>query len=106
MTVRKYRNTPTVLDGIRFDSKAEATRWAQLLLMQRGGLITDLRRQVTFPITWNGLKICSYIADFVYTDAETVDERIEDVKGVPTPEYRIKAKMMAAMGNPVIEVRA
>lgn len=37
---------------------------------------------------------CEYVADFVYgktADGKTV---VEDVKGFPTPEYRIKKKLM------------
>jgi hypothetical protein len=33
----KYRATPIILDGIRFDSKREAKRWAELQLLQRAG---------------------------------------------------------------------
>lgn len=103
---RKYRNTPITVDGIRFDSQAEARRWQQLKLLERAGVILELQRQITFPIAWNGIKICSYRADFVYREIATGETVIEDVKGVLTPEYRIKAKLMAAQGMPVTEVRA
>jgi hypothetical protein len=103
---RKYRNTPVTIDGIRFDSKAEAKRWAELRLLERAGVILDLQRQVSFPITFGGVKITTYRADFVYREAETGETAIEDVKGVRTPEYRIKAKLMAAQGMPIREVAA
>lgn len=103
---RKYRNTPVTVDGIRFDSQAEARRWQQLKLLERAGVIMELQRQITFPIAWNGIKICSYRADFVYREIATGETVIEDVKGVLTHEYRIKAKLMAAQGMPVTEVRA
>jgi hypothetical protein len=106
MKPRKYRNQPITIDGLRFDSQAEARRWQQLKLLERAGVILELQRQVTFPIAWNGIKICDYRADFVYREAATGEQVIEDVKGVLTPEYRIKAKLMAAQGLPVTEVRA
>jgi hypothetical protein len=102
---RKYRNNPVVIDGIRFDSQAEARRWAELKLLERAGVINALQRQVTFPIVWNGTKICSYRADFVYNDHVSGKQIREDVKGMITPEYRIKAKLMAAQGMPITEVR-
>jgi hypothetical protein len=55
---------------------------------------------------WGAVKICSYRADFVYLETATGEQVIEDVKGMITPEYRIKAKLMAAQGLPVTEVRA
>lgn len=103
---RKYRNNPLTVDGIRFDSQAEARRWQQLKLLERAGVIMELQRQITFPIAWNGVKICSYRADFVYREIATGEQIIEDVKGALTPVYRIKAKLMAAQGMPVTEVRA
>ena len=106
MKPRKYRNQPITIDGLRFDSQAEARRWQQLKLLERAGVILELQRQVTFPIAWNGIKICSYRADFVYRETATGEQVIEDVKGMLTPEYRIKAKLMAAQGLPIREAKA
>jgi hypothetical protein len=106
MKPRKYRNQPITIDGLRFDSQAEARRWQQLKLLERAGVIIELQRQVTFPIMWGAVKICSYRADFVYLETATGEQVIEDFKGFLTPEYRIKAKLMAAQGLPVTEVRA
>ena len=91
---RKYRNEPTVVDGIRFDSKREAARWGELRMLERGGAISDLKRQVTFPLEVNGVKLGSYRADFTYREhGELV---VEDSKGFRTPEYRQKARLMRA----------
>ena len=49
-----------------FPSKAEANRYAQLRLMEKGGVINNLRLQPIFPIKFNGIKICEYRADFQY----------------------------------------
>jgi hypothetical protein len=92
--VSKYHATKTVIDSIAFASKREAARYTELKLMQRAGLISDLRRQVKYELIpkQQGERAVSYIADFVYTeDGKTV---VEDVKGVRTPVYKIKKKLM------------
>jgi hypothetical protein len=62
----KYGNVKTEVDGVLFDSKAEAERYGELKLMERNGEITDLQLQVRYPIEYNGALICTYVADFVY----------------------------------------
>jgi hypothetical protein len=92
--VSKYHAKKTVVDGIIFQSRKEAKRYQELKLMQRAGLISDLRRQVKYELIpkQQGERAVSYIADFVYTeDGKTV---VEDVKGVRTPVYKIKKKLM------------
>lgn len=83
------------------DSRKEHRRANELRLMQRAGLITNLREQVSYELipTQRGAdgkvleRACDYIADFVYTDKDgkTV---VEDTKGVKTKEYIIKRKLM------------
>ena len=46
----KYGNHKVVVDGIAFDSKAEAARWQVLTYMQRAGHISELRRQVRYEL--------------------------------------------------------
>jgi len=94
--MRKYKNTPTVLDGIRFDSKKEAERYAELKLLERGGIIKDLRTQVRFeliPKNKNGRAVY-YVCDFTYTENGVLV--VEDVKSQPTktPVYRLKKRLM------------
>jgi hypothetical protein len=86
-------------------SKKEHYRAAQLNLMQRAGLISDLREQVSYqliPPQYEHIegrkpklieRACSYIADFVYTDNDG-NTIVEDTKGFRTPEYIIKRKLM------------
>lgn len=100
----KYRNKKTVVDGIKFDSQREATRYSVLKIMQAAGVISDLRLQVPYVITVNGLKICKYVADFVYIDKGR--EVVEDVKGMKTPTYNLKKKLMKAVhGIEIQEVK-
>ena len=98
-----------------YDSKREARRASDLRAMQDAGEISDLQEQVVFeliPSQWmcvetvgkKGQKIkpqrkcveraCSYVADFVYRDKETGRLVVEDAKGVRTPDYVIKRKLM------------
>lgn len=90
----KYRAIRTEVDGIVFHSKKEAARYGELKILQRAGAITDLRLQVPYLFELNDVKICKYVADFVYKEGRR--EIVEDTKGKITREYRIKKKMMLA----------
>lgn len=94
---RKYRNVKTVVDGITFDSKREAKRYGELMLLLRAGLIRDLTLQKRYSLLVNGELICAYVADFDYYDAKAGRWVTEDAKGVRTPEYLIKKKLMKAV---------
>ena len=91
----KYNNTKIRVDGRLFDSKAEAARWQELQLLERAGEITELERQVEYELIpkQKGERAVKYIADFRYIDHEgkTV---VEDTKGVKTPVYILKRKLM------------
>lgn len=90
--MNKYRNTPTVIDGIRFPSKAEGRRYQELRMLELGKQIRDLKRQVTFALYGkNGSPICSYRADFTYWEGDKYV--VEDRKGFETPEFKLKAKL-------------
>jgi hypothetical protein len=94
----KYRNKKTVVDGITFDSVKEANRYAELVLLERSGVIQNLRRQVRFPLSVNGQLICTYVADAVYI--ENGHEIVEDTKSPVTrklPVYRLKYKLLKAL---------
>lgn len=103
---RKYRNTPTVIDGVRFDSAGEADRWGELRLLQAGGAIRDLRRQVAHPLFVNGVLVCTLRADFEYVETASGRVVTEDFKGVRTKDWTIKAKLFRALtGREVLETR-
>ena len=86
-------------NGMIFGSGAELARWQQLLLLEKAGAIRDLRRQVPFDLVVNGLLICRYVADAVYTDVLPEGARtvVEDTKGYRTEMYRMKKKLMRAV---------
>jgi len=92
----KYAAIPTVVDGIRFASKREAKRYSELLLLLRAGNIVELELQPKFPCVVNGEKVCDYIADFAYLGPDGV-RVVEDAKGVKTPVYRLKKKLVESL---------
>lgn len=96
----KYNSKKTVVGGHKFDSKKEARRYQELLLLEKAGEIKNLSRQVKFVLIpsqrdENGKVVereCSYKADFTYE--EGIKTVVEDVKGYRTKEYIIKRKLM------------
>lgn len=120
----KYKNRKVVIDGIVFDSKKEANRYQELLLLEKAGAIQNLQRQVKFVLipaqreadtigkrggVIKGKVIereVSYIADFVYKkDRRTI---VEDVKSPITrkePLFVVKRKLMLHVhGIRIIEI--
>lgn len=104
----KYGNRKTDYGGLTFDSKAESRRYQDLMMMERMGLIHDLRRQVPFTLIpagrWSdGRKYGKtvYKADFTYIEDGNLI--VEDVKGYRTEVYRLKRKLMKDRFN--IEIR-
>ena len=98
----KYGNKKTVVDGIKFDSKWESQRYLYLKSLEKADRVKNLELQPKFIISVNGQKICTYIADFKYDreDKDGVWEHvIEDAKGVETPEFKLKKKLMKAVHN-------
>lgn len=95
--MRKYKNIPTEVDGIKFASKAEARRYADLKLLERAGEICFLKLQPRYPLTVEGLHVCTYVGDFEYVETKTGRVVTEDKKGVKTPAFVIKAKLFHAL---------
>lgn len=93
----KYRNVKTVVDGHTFASKAEARRYSELRLLEKAGEISGLELQPRYPIVVNGFKICTYVGDFRYFDRASKTLITEDCKGMRTPIYRLKKKLVRAM---------
>jgi len=105
----KYHNIKTELDGYTFDSKKEARRYQDLVLLEKAGEIRDLIvKPEPYSFDYQGVHICKYHPDFQYRENTKKRDMsylvVEDVKGGPrTPVYRIKAKLMMAFYN--IKVR-
>lgn len=86
-----------------YASVKEHRRADELRVMERAGRIKGLREQVSYELlppqrdAGSGTLLerpVRYIADFVYEDTQTGATVVEDTKGVRTPEYIIKRKLM------------
>ena len=97
----KYHNRKINVDGMTFDSKKEFQRYQELKMLEKAGLINDLKRQVPFQLipsqAENGRVVeraVKYIADFTYY--ENGELVVEDVKApaTRTDVYKIKRKLM------------
>lgn len=99
--MNKYHNKKTTLDGVVFDSRAEARRWAELQILEKAGKISGLIQQPEYTLqdgfTHDGKKELpiKYRGDFEYKD-HTGQIITEDVKGFKTEVFRIKRKLFLA----------
>ncbi len=95
----KYKNKKTTIDGLIFASKLEAKRYTELKLLEKQGIITNLKLQPSYDIIPSFKKNnktyrkSTYKADFSYYDNETNREVVEDTKGFKTPVYMLKKKL-------------
>ncbi len=95
----KYGAKRAEVRGIAFPSKMQAARYSDLLLMQKGGAIADLKREVRFALQpsfeYRGkhVRAIEYVADFVYRDKATGFTVVEEVKGFETEGWKLKKKM-------------
>jgi hypothetical protein len=96
----KYGAKKTLVDGTWFDSKAEAKRYKELMLLKRARVVTEVELQPSYVLmpgfrhkaTGKRVQPITYKADFLVTYADGHQE-IEDVKGVRTPVYLLKKKL-------------
>lgn len=91
----KYGNIAVEIDGIRFASKREGNRYAELKLLAKAGEIRGLTLQPKFECWINGFKVLTYFADFEYWD-NNGKRFVEDAKGIRTPVYKLKKKIIEA----------
>lgn len=101
MTASKYKAKPTTIGGIKFASKAEASRYLFLLALEKAGKIDNLMMQPKFIIMekfhYHGkcIRAIHYVADFQYK--EKGKWIVEDVKGMKTPVYELKLKLFLSL---------
>lgn len=98
--VHKYHAQPVTIDGVRFASKAEGRRYAELKLLEKAGEIEGLELQPKFPLIVRGVNVGTYIADFRYRIVKGMSQSltvVEDTKGVRTPVFILKKKLVRAL---------
>ena len=100
----KYGNVWTEVEGKKFQSKKEANRYSELLMLEKAGEISDLKCQVPYVVSdaveWIGeskkLPAIKYILDFEYK-VKDVDRNkrtvCEDVKGAKLRIYILKRSL-------------
>ncbi len=98
MGKHKFGAKAKTVDGIKFPSTGEANRYIELQRNVSAGKISELSLQPSFVLQEkfksHGKTILSikYVADFSYIhDHELI---IEDFKGMQTPVFKIKQKML------------
>jgi hypothetical protein len=96
----KYSNKRITVDGITFDSLAEERRYRELRLLWRANELDELKVHPRYELepkftdaSGKKHRAVTYIGDFEYIqNGQTV---CEDVKGVETAVFRLKAELMA-----------
>lgn len=83
----KYRNTPTSIDGIRFDSKREARLYEQLKLQREAGSVDYFLRQVPIHLPDGTRYVCDFLV--FYPDKS---HRYLDAKGHKTAVFKLKKR--------------
>lgn len=109
----KYGAKRVQVDGIWFDSKAEARRYGTLKMLEKAknSKIRDLKTHPKFELWANGVLICIYTLDFQYTEIDGYNNSlgiiVEDVKSPTTAkkaDYKLRVKLFKA-NYPSIEFR-
>lgn len=111
MPANKYGARKTQVDGITFDSRAEAKYYEQLKWLKVSKQIKDFKLQPRFLLQEafkkNGktFRKIEYIADF---EVHKLDGSIEiiDIKGVETKEFAIKRKLYERLYDTPLKVLA
>lgn len=87
--MNKYRNQPTIVDGIRFASKKEAKRYNELKLLKQSGDVIDFELQKSYKLAGRYRYVCDFLVKW-----KNGKEDVEDVKGFKTPVYKLKKAWM------------
>jgi len=85
----KYKNIPTVVDGIKFDSKKESERYKQLKLLKQIGEVKEFELQKSYKLAGRYRYVCDFFVKW-----RNGIECVEDVKGYKTQVYKLKKAWM------------
>ena len=109
----KYGNRKTTTEEDKFDSQREYRRFKALKIMERAGIIQDVKHHVVFvvidPVHYPSInydkQATKYEADFTYIrDGKLIAEDVKSEATI-TPLYKMKKQlMMEKHGIEVIEV--
>jgi len=120
MIARASKAARTDRDGTIFDSLSELRRWRELQLLERAGLIRNLRRQVVFPLVINDgrsvrpIKIdsprypngrsCVWTADFTYEEAHEGGLAWREITEEHKPRWTDEARLRIAVAKAVYDM--
>lgn len=91
----KYGNQPTMVDGVRFDSKAEAAYYRHLKVLKLEGELAApyFLRQVPFHLPGGVIYRLDFMV-FPFKLGSDGDPQFIDVKGFLTPTCKLKLKQV------------
>lgn len=92
----------TEVDGIKFQSKREAYYYQLYKALQKQGKIKNLKLQTKIDFNINNKKMFTYRPDFEFDDNN--GHHYIDVKGVETPLFKLKKKIIEAFYDIKIEI--
>ena len=111
----KFGNTKVEIDGELFDSKREAARYEELKLMEKGGLIRDLRVKTTYRLIERqdpyddqpALPATTYTPDFDYEELFRGQWRrvTEDVKFAKTANEGARRKLLNTAAYQIFRIK-
>jgi hypothetical protein len=90
----KFNARKTEVDGIIFDSKAEAERYGTLKLLERAKQVRSVSVKPEYPLKVNGVLIGYFTPDFGYFEGGR--NFVDDVKGVVTAEASLRMRIFMA----------
>ncbi len=90
------RAKKTVVDGVKYDSRFEASEAKDLTLQLKAGKITGFEAHVRIPLEVNGFHISDYYIDFVVHHLDGTTE-YRECKGLSTAVWVLKFKILQAM---------
>ena len=91
----KYKNSSTMYNGQRYDSKLEAKYAQDLDWRIDAGEVKEWDRQVKLELTMHGKKLCNYYIDFRVVLQDDSVQYVE-VKGFPTMLWKLKWDILLA----------
>ena len=92
----KYNAQPATRDGYRFDSKKEARRYDELVLLRKAGEVVIFLRQVPFHLPGGVVLRLDFVVFWASGEVS-----FEDVKGMKTEQYKAKKRMVETLYSPV-----
>ncbi len=103
----KYGNVSTLYNGRTFASKLEANHAGELDMLRRAKepdqQVKSVEYQYRIPVEVNGVRICTYVADFYVLFADGHKE-VHETKGFKTAVYKLKKKLVEAIyGEKIME---